>query len=96
MKEKNQSSPAEIVQHWADLQNINFITYSVEVSSPEAYFKEYASYPQYNYWEWFVVPSELIYTPSFKILFKPSLQKRFISKKKPLLLCNRTIVPLRI
>ncbi|MBL1121402.1 MAG: hypothetical protein D8M26_00770 [Ignavibacteriae bacterium] len=96
MKEKNQFTSMENVQLWADLHKISFITYSVEVSTSNAYFKDYPSYPPYNYWEWFVIPSELIFKSSYKIIFKPHHLIKYIPKKKPLLFCNRTIVPLRI
>lgn len=96
MKEKNQFTSMENLQLWADLHKINFISYTLEVSTSNAYFREYAYYPQYNYWEWFVIPSELIFKSPYKIIFKPRVVKTHIPKKRPLLFCNRTIVPLRI
>ncbi len=96
MKEKKQFASMENIQLWADLHQIISVTYSVEITLPNAYFREYSNYPQYNYWEWFVIPGELIFKPAQKIIFKSRVIKTYLPKKKPLLFCKPTIVPLRI
>ncbi len=96
MKEKNQLITAENFQQWAELCSIDYSTYSIEVSSPDAYFRDYVNYPPINYWEWFVIPSELTFKPASQIIFKPRVLKQTNFKTKPLLFCNRTIIPLRI
>ncbi|QQS34776.1 MAG: hypothetical protein IPM56_10930 [Ignavibacteriales bacterium] len=96
MKEIKQFSQTEAAQLWADLYKIDLSNYSIEVSPPNTYFREYSYYPQNNFWEWFVLPGELIYKPIFKIILKPSLLKNYSPTKKLLLFCSRTIVPLRI
>lgn len=96
MKEKNQYTQAENFQLWAELYRKNSITYSIEVSSSDTYFADYVNYPSINYWEWFVIPNELIFIHTSKILFKPRVLKTHTLKKQPLLICKKTIVPLRI
>ncbi len=95
MREKNQTT-AENFQQWAELCRIESVTYTAEVTSPNEYFGEYVNSHRINYWEWFVIPDELIFTPASQIMFKPRRLKPAIFKTKPLFFCNRTIVPLRI
>lgn len=95
MKEKKQTT-AEYYQLWADICRIDPVTYSLEVTSTNEYFGEYVNYPRINYWEWFVIPGEIIFKPSYKLVVKPRVKTTLKVNHKPLLFCNRTIVPLRI
>lgn len=87
---------AEYYQLWAELCRIDSVTFSASVVSPDEYYGGYVNCPQINYWEWFVIPSEIIISPSFKLLVKPRLKTTPKVNHKPLLCWNRTIVPLRI
>lgn len=86
----------ESAQFWADYCALNYVTYSFEENEPQVYFNEWPSHSQYNYWDWFVIPNELIILPITKTSFIPRFIKSHNIKSKPLLFSKRTIVPLRI
>lgn len=83
-------------QIWADYNNLNEITYSFEVTPQNEYFKEYVSYPQIDYWEWFVIPTQIVYNHTPQLTFKPHKVKIHLQKKQPVLSFKKSIVPLRI
>lgn len=87
---------AEYYQLWAELCRIDSVTFSAAVVSPDEYYNGNVNYPQINYWDWFIIPGEIIFHRSSQIEIKPRVKNTPKVNHKPLLFCRRTIVPLRI
>ncbi len=96
MRLKNQLTDVELLQLWAEYSLTDPPTYSVEVSSSSSYFREYASYTHYNYWEWYLIPNEVLFKPTSKVTLQQNRLNPYKIKTKPLLFNNLKIIPLRI
>jgi len=71
--------------------------YFVVVSDSEAYITEYKNNFGFDYCDWFLIPSEVIFNPTSNIKFKrTTFVKPIKTKIKPLLLKNHSTIPLRI
>ncbi len=96
MLSKYQYTDAELLQLCAEYSKTDPPTYSVEANSSNAYFSEYSSYTQLNYWEWYLIPKELLFKPTSKVTLQQNSIKPHKIKTKPLLFNNLKIIPLRI
>jgi len=70
--------------------------YFVEVCETRVYLTEYRTNTGYNYWEWYLIPKEILIKPSSKFTLKRNRLKPTEIKAKPLLFNNLQILPLRI
>jgi hypothetical protein len=96
MKVRCHPSAEEILQLWAEYAHTVTSTHIVEVGSSNTYFNENATYTLYNYWEWYLIPKEVLFKPSSKVSLQQNRLKPHKIKTKPLLFNTLKIIPLRI
>ena len=93
---QNLFTTKERQQPWAEHSPIRFPGLASETNVSGCSFSGYQSVNEYGWRECILIPFELFYKHVRKFTFKPRTLKTCIPKNKPLLFCNRTIVPLRI
>lgn len=89
-------SAEEILQLWAEYSLTVTATHLIEVGSSNTYFNENATYTHYNFWEWYLIPREVLFKPTSKVSLQQNRLKPYKIKTKPLLFNNLKIIPLRI
>jgi hypothetical protein len=86
----------EILQLWAEYSLTVTPTHIVEVGLSNTYFNENATYTHYNYWEWYLIPKEVLFKPTSKVSLQQNRLKPNKIKSKPFLFNSLKIIPLRI
>jgi len=93
---KNLNVTAEWLQLSAEHSQTSPPTYFLEETTKSVYSNKYVSTNGYNYWEWFLIPKELLFKPTSKVTLQKNRLKPYKIKTKPLLFGQLVTIPLRI